>query len=278
MARPSGKGYEILSIGTEKKEVLLVFKNATLHLTSALYSEGFYYPGKVLSPDEYKTLKERIAYAKAEKRLEHFLLTKRRTVGECKAHLAKSGVPKERMEAMLSPFVRDGNLDDESYAMDYLEDALSARIGPKRALSNLRKKGIGEDVLETAAFQERLETLAVPDERTVEALFRKCATKVGKARKAAVLSALLQRGYGREKAAEAIERFSAFQTEEEGAKEEEAKKRLLGLEGQRCYNAIAKRRDDSRKKKEAFFRKMLRLGFAYGEIQGWLEEKGYEFQ
>ena len=147
--KQSGISTNTLKDVTRKdKNVLLVFPKRKILLSTEDYLSGYFYPGKEFSDDEILVLKKKSGLRKAESYLHSLLRDRRYTVKEVKDKLKKKYVlGEEEINSLLSPYIEDQILDDESYAFDFYESKKEQGYGKNAIDAKLKRKGIPEEIL-----------------------------------------------------------------------------------------------------------------------------------
>ncbi len=266
------KKYIVEEVCQKKTGVLLSIQGKEYFLNFDDYLEGLFYPGKELSLEEMESLRKNSRQKKAKDYLLLLLSQRRYTQAELEAKLEKKYflTKKEAME-LLSPYIESHLIDDEAYMKDYLEAKIEQGYGTDYILSQLRKKGISENLLSSIPKEN-------PDQEEilfslVEKMNRSKSSMILEKKKESIFSTLLRRGFSSAQAKKAIEAF--YSSLDEEAKEEERKKRkvLLKREAEKCYNSLCAKKDNTQaKKKDAFIRKLLQKGFHYDEIEAIVKE------
>ena len=276
MKEPSARTSEILEVTFRKKKVTLVFARFSVEISASAYSDGFYYPGKKLTPKEVQVLRQEGRLCKAEGYLAKQLSSHRMTEKMCRDRLAKYSLSQADIDRLLKPYREAKILDDGLYCQDFIQDKIEKGYGKRRILSELARKGISKEILESSDIQSCFEEEDIP-ERLLSSLFKKNGQRTLLVAKEKSLEALIRRGYDSSVARKAIEDYLSTHvpdSEAEGRKREA----LLRKEAEKCYNQQAKRNTDARKKLEGFTNRLLRLGFRREEIIRIKEERHYTFK
>jgi regulatory protein len=79
-----------------------------------------------------------------------FLERKDRTVAEVRERLSKAGFAEEAREAAVAKLAELGYLNDEDYARRFLESLIGKGRGRIRIAGEMRRKGLGEDMVRFA--------------------------------------------------------------------------------------------------------------------------------
>lgn len=274
----ASKEYPILDVTFEKGKVLLTFRHSVLTLSTEVYADGYYYPGKVLSEEEYRTLKEEERLSKAKSYLSLLLSRGRYTVKETADRLkGKYRLSEKQIVFLLKPYLEVGILSDLDYALDFIESRTEKGYGRNYLLSELRKRGVEEEMLNTKEVTSRLDDGIEALPTLLEKENRKRTSVPSKKREEQIRSFLERRGYNRTDIENAMEDFRSGKSEEEKKVERENSLLLLRKEARKCYNSVRKKYPDPKKQKQAFLEHLLRKGYEYSMIEEIIKEEDYSF-
>lgn len=276
MRQPSGRTSRILSVTPKKKGVEIVLEKKTFLVSSSFYSDNFFYPGKTLSKEELEKLNEENRLYKAETYLALLLSSHRLTVQGTKEKLERFHLEEKEKERLLEPYLQSHVLDDLSYCLDYIEDRKRLHYGKMAILASLKKKGIKEDILKSPEVQSLFQEEEI-DSIFLKRLFLKDKDKPLLEKKKKILDTLQRRGYSREKALQAIDKYLGENPIDE---EDEKEKRLARLRvlAQRCYNQLQLSKREPKEKERLYRERLLRKGFRLEEIQTIQQERHDTFK
>ena len=108
----------------------------------------------------------------AAKRLSY----KSRTCRELEMYLEEKGFEDELIKSTIQEFKDIGYLDDERYARDYFRYASAKGWAKARAIRELKRKGIPQEMAD-AAYNEYLEEFGETDEEAAIAIAKKMITR-----------------------------------------------------------------------------------------------------
>lgn len=271
------KNKTIQEIKTSKTGVSIIVGEESFLLSFDQYSNGFYYPNKNLSDEEFQQLKYDSKTKKANDYLRYLLSISRYTKKELMTKIkTKYHLSNSECLSLLNPYIETAIIDDKAYAKDYIEAKLEQHYGRQFILSHLKEKGISDEILRSEAcadlFDDSLDSLLYLIEKTDRAKKEKTIDE----RKISILQLLLRRGFSSSQAKKAIDFFYDNLDDETKEKERENRARLLKKQARKWYNLLVRKTSDPNKKKDALIRKLLSHGFHYDEIEKELQE-GYSF-
>lgn|GEM_PF-753548 len=265
---PAEKTWTIESLEPYRGGLKATFSDGkSLLLSPESYVSGYYYPGKVLSAGEFAALKEEASQRKVKDYLSRLLSSGRYTVKDVSDRLVrKYSLSEKEIRVLLAPYQEAGVLDDEAYAMDFLESRQGTVSGPRQLESKLREKGVPEEVL----AQKEVRALLNENEVLLPEAARKLlltATGTLSQRKEKVLSSLLRHGFSLSVSQEALSSALSSLSDEE--KEELKKQESVGLtrEAALCYNSLRHRKLEERALRTKFFQSLRRKGYALKDIE-----------
>lgn len=269
----------IIDISPEKNGVTIVFPLEKFSLSLSDYSDGFYYPGKKLSKEEFQRLKACSKEKSAKDYIALLLQKHRYTIQGAKEKIRHRfpSFPEEKINSFLVPYQEAGVLDDLSYAEDFATLKSEGGYGENYIVSELKKRGIPESILREKKIISQFEKSAAALPLLVEKKDRLLRQNTMEKRKEVIQAFLIRRGYPLSIAREAIRLYYLNRGEAEKEEDQNLRSVLLKKEAQKCYNAIVRKTIDSHKKKGLFFQKMKMKGFRYDEIESIAEREGYSF-
>lgn len=260
----------ILEVKVTSKGVTLFFEGSDLLITSSTYADHFLYPGKVLSDEEYSLLAKESEEKKAIKYVSLLLSNGRYSEEEVRKRLRKRySLSEERISSILRPYFESGILDDFAYARDFIESGFNKGYGMKYLLSQLKSRGIKDEVLSSDEFEEYPMLEDESMERYVKHLDQKLSDVPFKERLRRILSALYQRGYSD------IDRYSVEHLLDKGEDSKERDQILLKRKLKECYNSIWNNDLSDKERKLKVMKKMLNLGFSYQDVKDEMDKEEY---
>jgi SOS response regulatory protein OraA/RecX len=275
-SEPTSK--EIKDVTLKKKGVLIEVGTEKLLVSQNAYASGYFYPGKVLETKELSQLRRESQTRRAEVYLKNLLSAYRLSVSETRKRLFRRfGLDSKSVDLLLKPYLESHVLDDLGYSQDFVESKREKGYGPSYLRQELKRRGITPEIIakvlapsaESQADQTDILALLVQsynDKKKDETLER---------RKQECLAFLVRRGYSPEASQAAIHDFYGSLSEEEKEDERQNRVLLLKAKAEKCYNSLRSSPADPSKKKETFLRRMLGLGFSYGEIDDVMKKERY---
>lgn len=94
------------------------------------------------------------------------LSSRSRTVKEMESYLAEKGYEEEEIRGVIADFCACGYLNDERYCREYFRYAFGRGKGKRKVFAELRQKGVGAEVIETAFEDFSFEEEAFCDEKS----------------------------------------------------------------------------------------------------------------
>ena len=127
--------------------------------------------GQILSDEKIKELLETDQKNEVYQKALDFISFKPRTVQETRGKLQKAGYDENLIEKTLLELTANGLLDDENYAMLWVEERTRLKPRSKRMISyELRQKGISDELIQSAV--EEADDLKAALEIAEKRLFR----------------------------------------------------------------------------------------------------------
>ena len=252
---------------THKGVVIYFASGEKIPLSQDSYVDFRLYEGKEMSSEEMKKLlsfgEEDEYYSYALKLLSKEVYTSH----DLLLKMTRKGASVDVAKAIVKRLREAGLIDDEAYARVYATDLADFRLyGKNKTLAKLREKGIPPRILETLVFppEKELERAC----RYVEVLNKKYAKTPSAKKKQKAFVALLEKGYDREIAYEAIEQnlnATPANVEEESLAKDfyVAKNKYLKYE-------------DLYVRKQKIFAYLSRKGYRYEDIKAAIEEEYHE--
>ncbi len=274
----ASEGYPILDVTVEKGKVLLTLKHDVLTLSQEVYAEGYYYPGKVLSKKECQHLKNEEKLSKAKSYLSLLLSRGRYSVKETKKRLKeKYRLNEKQIDSLLVPYLESHILSDQDYALDFIESRAEKGYGRRYFLSELKKRGIGEDILSSEEITSLLSDGKEALPLLVEKECKKRKNVSPSKREEQIICLLIRRGFALSDIRNAMDDYENGKSEEEKRQDAENCDLLLRKDVAKCYNAVMKKYSDPQKRKDEFFHRLLWNGYKYSKIEEIRKEEDYSF-
>ena len=263
----SGKqtGKTIKEIKRKASTVVVILSDGTkLKLSHSSYTEFRLYEGKELSEEELSSL---LSYEKEGEFYDYALrlLGKENyTVSSLRNKLLGKGADEKQTESIIARLKKEDLLNDERYAMIYVEDIAYLRlIGKNKVLAELRYKGIEGDALLRLSFPEEKE---LEKARSAAALLNKKYAKAANgAKKDKAIRALISRGFSYEIAYKAIDGTLT-------PNDEETEKNGLLRDFELAYARYSHKYED-KKAFEATLKCLLRKGYDYEDVVALINKK-----
>ncbi len=269
--RMTKKIYKIKDIVSGRKGIEVLVDDLKFPLNTNDYLDGYYYPGKELSHEEYQILKRKSRTKKAKDYLLLLLSSRPYTKKELTEKLnSRFSLTADETDLLLRPFIEEGIIDDRRYASDYAEAKMEQGHGRKYIISELKKKGISEEILSSLAplFESQKDVLP----SLMERLDRSHRSSTIEKRKRDILAILLRRGYDMALSNEAIEKYYSSLDEDRMREENEKRRILIKKEADKCYNSISRKDCPAIRKKEMFIQKLMAKGFHHDEASAIIKE------
>lgn len=269
----------IVDISPEKNGVTIVFPSEKFILSLSDYSDGFYYPGKALTKEEFQRLKSCSKEKNAKDYIALLLQRHRYTIQEAKEKIRHrfSAFSEEKINSLLLPYQEAGVLNDFSYAEDFATLKSEGGYGKNYIVAELKKRGVSESILREKTITSQFEKSAAVLPSLIEKKDHLLRQSTVEKRKEVIQAFLIRRGYPLSAAREAIHLYYLKRGNAEKEEDQNLRSVLLKKEAQKCYNAIVRKTIDSHKKKALFFQRMKMKGFRYDEIESIAEREGYSF-
>ena len=276
--RESTSEREIVSVSYKKNGVEIDLGKARYLISANDYSDGFYYPGKVLSEEEYEKLVNFHNLRKAKEYMYSLLASGRYTSFEIREKLrSKFSLSKYDVSRLVSEAKENGLVNDSAYALDYIVSKKEEGYGKRQILSKLAAKGIFGDMLKTPRIEEELSDFSFSVLRALEILEKRKKGALSYENRNEAVSFLMQRGFSREEAENGIDDYFATLGDEKMAELADERKNHITQECLKCYNSLARKALPCKKKENLFMTRLLSKGFSADEIEEIREEKDLHF-
>ena len=198
-----GTGRTIVHIKTGKRKVLITFDdNKTLLLSYDAFTDQPLYEGKECTDEEWKALTVLADEDKLRNIALRFVTKEPHTRHEVIQFLYKKGANEKTAYRIVAQLEDLKLINDEMYADIYAKDAAGIKLlGRNKILSNLKEKGIGDEILSRIHFDEERELSKA--RRYASMANKKFATSTNTKKMYKVIDALLRRGFDEDVAREA---------------------------------------------------------------------------
>ena len=145
-----------LKVQNRDKDRVSVFVDGEYALSVSLLTAAGLRRGQELSGAEMAALKREGDVHLAYQRAVRYLGYRPRSIEETRRHLGDKGYDSDAVETAIARLMRQGYLDDESFANYWVENREQFRPRGRKALAyELRQKGVDGDVIDSAL--ERVE-------------------------------------------------------------------------------------------------------------------------
>ena len=264
----------------EKGKVVICIDSKRYTISQESYLSGYFYPGKVLSSEEMKTLTESSRLVKANDYL-HRLLSQGRYTEKMAATKLRTHFPNLRqseIHTLLKPYLDSHVIDDKSYVVDFIQAKQEQGYGKAYLVQSMKQFGVPQKILDSSDVQALLNTEDSNDPMLLSLIGRLDRHYAGQPlekRKAAIQAGLSRRGYSLAVIQEAIrshfDGYSKDQWEEDRIRQDKS----LKDEMTKCYNSLKSRPVDDSKKRQLLIDRLLRKGYSYAAISTLLTKERY---
>ena len=266
----SGKqtGNVIKEIKKKASTVVVILSSGDkLKLSHSSYTEFRLYEGKELGEEELANL---LSFEKEGEFYDYALrlLGKENyTVASLTNKLLGKGADEKQTSSIVKRLQDEDLLNDERYASIYVEDIAPLRcLGKNKVLAELKRKGIGDNILSSLSFPEEKELEKA--ETAASWYNKKYAKAANGAKKDKAIRALMAKGFSYDIASKAIE-------ENLTPNDKEEEKMRLEREFELIY-AKYSRKYEGKKAYEAVIKSLLHKGYDYEDISPLIEKKKQE--
>lgn len=260
----------IVDVSVSSKGVTLFFEDRELLITKATYTDHFLYPGKEVSSEELSLLIKESEEKKAIRYVSLLLSDNHYTEEEVRRRLRKRySLSEERITDILRPYVESGILDDLSYSQDFIASGFAKGYGMKYLLSQLKTRGIKDELLSSDDIQECMMDEYDSMERYVKRMDQKLSELPFKERLRRILSSLYQRGFSD------FDRYSVEEMLDQGSDSSQREKNLLKKKLKECYNSMRNNSLSEEERKPKVMKKMLNFGFSYQDLKDEMDKEEY---
>mgnify|MGYP003275612200 CR=1 FL=1 len=241
----------------------------TFELPESIINKYGLYKGKTVERDEFDALNDHEKVAEAYQRALRFLTVKDYTKKQIIEKLNRLELYDDIQIDMTVNLLMDKNLiNDEEYTVDYLQRASKLGLGINKAISNLRMKGIDDEVIEKnrEAYGEEQEY-----ETALEIVEKAYAANSRKSRTAmidAIADKLYLKGFSSVVINKVMTTFDFYA-------DEELEEELILKEFDKAFKRYSQKFDGKPLYNKIYIY-LMRKGFDYQLIKQVMKESGYE--
>ncbi|MFQ6862653.1 MAG: glycosyltransferase [Beduini sp.] len=241
----------------------------TFELPESIINKYGLYKGKTVERDEFDALNDHEKVAEAYQRALRFLTVKDYTKKQIIEKLNRLELYDDIQIDMTVNLLMDKNLiNDEEYTIDYLQRASKLGLGINKAISNLRMKGIEDEVIEKnrEAYGEEQEY-----ETALEIVEKAYAANSRKSRTAmidAIADKLYLKGFSSAVINKVMTTFDFYA-------DEELEEELILKEFDKAFKRYSQKFDGKPLYNKIYIY-LMRKGFDYQLIKQVMKESGYE--
>lgn len=241
----------------------------TFELPESIINKYGLYKGKTVERDEFDALNDHEKVAEAYQRALRFLTVKDYTKKQIVEKLNRLELYDDIQIDMTVNLLMDKNLiNDEEYTIDYLQRASKLGLGINKAISNLRMKGIEDEVIEKnrEAYGEEQEY-----ETALEIVEKAYAANSRKSRTAmidAIADKLYLKGFSSAVINKVMTTFDFYA-------DEELEEELILKEFDKAFKRYSQKFDGKPLYNKIYIY-LMRKGFDYQLIKQVMKESGYE--
>lgn len=196
---------QITEVQIDKSRVRIILDGEeTYHLSRRAYDESGLTQGEELTSDELKKKLLLLQYPEALNRAVGFLALRARSEREIQRKLISCGYLEDTVDMVLCKLQKEGFVDDEAFARDWVSDRLHRQLGKTRIYRELLQKGVDSEIAQAAcqAIDEQEH-----DQQTCQLARKLLKRYLSEPEKKAVdktIQALIRRGYSYSNAKEAL--------------------------------------------------------------------------
>ena len=265
------KTYRIINVISKRNGIEIQLGEQKFLLNTNDYLDGYYYPEKELSSEEYQNLKKMAKNKKAKDYLTRLLSSHMYTKKELTDKLSiRFSLTQEEIQYLLHPFEESDIISDIRYANEYCQAKLEQGHGRRYILEELKKKGISKEILSSLPPMSEQEEEILPS--LIQRMDKARSSSTIEKRKEDILISLIRRGYDSSIARKAIENYYSSLSDEKKMEEDEKRRVLLKKEADRCYNSLSRKNWPAAKRKDSFRKKLMVKGFRHDEIDEIIKE------
>jgi 1,2-diacylglycerol 3-alpha-glucosyltransferase len=260
--RQDNIGNIISSIEIKKKKIVVTFASGhSLTLSSDQYTQDYFYVGKVIDDKKVEELSQS---AKSQPFIDYGfrLLSKGRyTEYQIREKLYKREALKPQVDEVISRLKLAHLIDDASLLKDWVHHYQKRGYGLRVIKTKLHEKGFFPHLLETIQIETDIELESIS--RLIDQSVKKYQRLSERERKQKITTLLLQRGYESKVYQSILEAIPTLSKEQSDTNLKEAFDKAM-----RMFQS----RFDGRQRDEKIINFLLRKGYTYSNIVGFLKE------
>lgn len=241
----------------------------TFELSETIINKYGLYKGRIIEQDEYEALNDHEKVSEAYQKSLKFLTVKDYTKKQIIEKLNKLDLYDDiQIDMTVNLLIEKNLINDEEYATDYFNRASKLGLGVNKAISNLRIKGIDDDIIEKCkeAYGEESEFHAALE------IVEKAYSKNSKKSRVALINAIGDKLYMKGFSSKVINKvLSTF----DFAPNEELEEELILKEFDKAFNRYGDKYDGKQLYNKIYIH-LIRRGFDYELIKQVMKEGGYE--
>jgi 1,2-diacylglycerol 3-alpha-glucosyltransferase len=260
--RQDNIGNIISSIEIKKKKIVVTFASGhSLTLSSDQYTQDYFYVGKVIDDKKVEELSQS---AKSQPFIDYGfrLLSKGRyTEYQIREKLYKREALKPQVDEVITRLKLAHLIDDASLLKDWVHHYQKRGYGLRVIKTKLHEKGFFPHLLETIQIETDIELESIS--RLIDQSVKKYQRLSERERKQKITTLLLQRGYESKVYQSILEAIPTLSKEQSDTNLKEAFDKAM-----RMFQS----RFDGRQRDEKIINFLLRKGYTYSNIVGFLKE------
>lgn len=259
-------GNIITKINFTKKGVSLFFASRRLSITNDAFSSTYLYVGKALTNKQIKELENLSNITKLMEYAFSLLRKSHYTEWKMREKLYKKEGNKEQVDLIIKKLKTHDLINDEMYALDYVEYCHENHIGKNKIILGLKNRGVFEKEINKIRFSSKLEKqkalyhLPKLENRYNQYPFRKKKDKI--------YQQLLSLGFDHDIAIDVINKIS------------DKDKKLDKNKIKKDYDLIStrlKRKYEGKVLKDKIVRSLFNKGYSFHDINQIMEVDDYDY-
>lgn len=196
---------QITEVQIEKSRVRIIFDGEeTYHLSRRAYAESGLAQGDELTSGELKKQILLLQYPEASNRAVGFLALRARSEREIERKLISCGYLDDTVDMVLCKLQKEGFVDDEAFARDWVSDRLHRQLGKTRIYRELLQKGVDSEIAEAACQAIDEDEHGQQACQLAQKLLKRHLSEPEKKAVDKTIQALIRRGYAYSDAKEAL--------------------------------------------------------------------------
>jgi SOS response regulatory protein OraA/RecX len=260
---PSGNtGKIIQTIAVKKKIIELTFLDGdTLELSPDIYTQNYYYIGKVLDPKTIESLQQASQLEPLLQYAFNLLSKGKYSEYQVREKLYRREAKKYQVEAIIERLKQAHLIDDETLIKEWVNYYQQRHYGPKWIEEKMYQKGFSQTLIKALPNQAHTELAAI--EVLLPKLVKKYAHLSMQDRQHTIKGRLLTRGFSARAIAQALSALPEVDLEQELANLEKVYAKI---------HARLMRRYEGKALQEKIINFLLRKGYNYANIKRLLKE------